>query len=263
MNLIAQFNLLYNNINSNASPGLSDDEICKFLNQAQDELIRQYFTPSGNKYQEGFDDSAIRQADFSGLIITATQDLETFDTTSPHLHPNGYLVKLDSAKVSEGVVTVEDTDSEEQSSSIATLKDIPIFLTINEWVQVTNGDNIISQQFQVTPLSYGEYERLMRKPYKLPHKSEAWRLNNNLTHNIEVILPIKKQDGQSLKYSIRYVRHPNEITSEDCELDPILHYELVQRAVELAKAAYTGDMSTQLTVGAYSGTNLGYNVSNK
>ena len=35
----------------------------------------------------------------------------------------------------------------------------------------------------------------------------------------------------------------------DCELDPILHPEVLQRAVELAKAAYTGDIKSMVELG--------------
>ena len=60
------------------------------------------------------------------------------------------------------------------------------------------------------------------------------------------------------KYSIRYVKRPKAIilsnldgvsldgisTKQECELDPILHPEILQRAVELAKAAYIGDLQS-------------------
>jgi len=88
------------------------------------------------------------------------------------------------------------------------------------------------------------------------------------------------------KYTIRYVKRPNPIilsalegvtiggyvgcdsvgtlvTSDatqgcPCELDPILHHEILQRAVELAKAAYTGDLTTTLALGQASETEKGF-----
>lgn len=64
-------------------------------------------------------------------------------------------------------------------------------------------------------------------------------------------------------YTIRYVKRPRAIiltdlegvtldgitTRQECELDPILHQEILQRAVELAKAAYTGDINSQVQMG--------------
>lgn len=48
-----------------------------------------------------------------------------------------------------------------------------------------------------------------------------------------------------------------ETESMTSELDPILHKEIVQRAVELAKAVYTGDLTTQIALGQTSQTGLG------
>ena len=347
MNLLAQFKLLYNNVNSGKSPGLTTEEIYAFLTQAQDEFVRRYFSDKGNKYQEGFDDSAIRQADFSNLVCTEQANLTQFDQNTAHLHPNGYLVArdvplesstntlhflkhfqevnfdgndylgvgpiylgkgvrilTDSVESGDGefnlwdeynndfltqwglyvdYTTTEeskywivfDQDQGQETSVRYTLTytdgsspnrnsfDTPIFITINEWVQATvqTKDGNKNIQFQVTPLSYMEFERLMRKPYKLPLKSEAWRLQNNQTHNIEIVIPVIPVDNEPLTYCVRYVRKPHDINSpesDDLEIDPILHYELVQRAVELAKASYNGDISAQVAAGQTSGTNLGY-----
>ena len=66
-----EFDVLYNNIASNAAPGINSYEKSVLLTKAQDELIKNYFNPQGNKYKEGFDGSAKRQIDFSGLISVA------------------------------------------------------------------------------------------------------------------------------------------------------------------------------------------------
>ena len=68
-------------------------------------------------------------------------------------------------------------------------------------------------------------------------------------------------------YKIRYVKRPKPIilanladeysnvsieginTITECELDPILHPEILQRAVELAKSAYTGDLKSSVELG--------------
>ena len=63
-----EFDVLYNNIMSNAAPGLNEYEKSVFLTKAQEEIIYNYFNPKGNKYGEGFDDSIKRQMDFSELI---------------------------------------------------------------------------------------------------------------------------------------------------------------------------------------------------
>ena len=54
-----RFDILYNNITSNQAPGLTEHEKSIFLTKAQDEVLKNYFNPKGNKYQEGFDGNQI------------------------------------------------------------------------------------------------------------------------------------------------------------------------------------------------------------
>ena len=70
------FDLLYNNIASNQAPGLDEYEKSVFLTNAQLELVKNYFNPKGNKYQEGFDQSPKRQLDFSTIT-----DLKVYNIT--------------------------------------------------------------------------------------------------------------------------------------------------------------------------------------
>ena len=63
-----QFDVLYNNITSNQAPGVNEYEKSIFLTKAQEEIIKNYFSPKGNPKQEGFDDSPKRQVDFSSII---------------------------------------------------------------------------------------------------------------------------------------------------------------------------------------------------
>lgn len=77
-------------------------------------------------------------------------------------------------------------------------------------------------------------------------------------------------------YSMRYIRTPKPIilidlfdiqeglsinghnTVTECELPPNTHQEILQRAVELAKASYQGDLSSIIRTGNNSGTDIGY-----
>jgi hypothetical protein len=194
-----------------------------FLTKAQDEIIKNYFTANskGNNIGQGFDDSAKRQADFSVLMKTAT------------CSPATIVGKIDERSV--GYSFPDD-----------------VFIVINEAVKV---GTLIKQ---VVPLKYDEYLRLMSKPYKRPLKYQAWRLINSgvvrgsaSTKTVEIIAG----PGDTISsYSVRYVRVPAPIivgnldglsidgisaVSTKCEIDPILHEDILQRAVELAKVAWT------------------------
>ena len=216
------FDVLYNNITSNQAPGLNAYEKSVFLTKGQDEILKNYFNPKskGNTIQDGFDGNAKRQVDFSMLtsVETKSSDFENplFDTR-------------------------ENTKSVGLPSKL--------MFAINEVVEVTRNDKSVI--LQVIPIKFDEYSRLMCKPYKRPLKYQAWRLTNNNTSNKADIV-IGPSDTLT-KYTIRYVRRPNPIivsdldgltienksTATECELDPILHEEILQRAVELAKVAWT------------------------
>ena len=245
-----QFDVHYNNIMSNAAPGLNEYEKSVFLTKAQNEIVKNYFNPQGNKYKEGFDGSAKRQMDFSMLMSQIECD-------SASAEAFGYQVYDPRAKV---YVLPQN-----------------ILVSINESVIVMQ-DSLIKGVRQVVPISYDEYARLMSKPYKEPLKNQAWRLitgqDEELDNRPIVELIANNNDSKySIKYKIRYVRRPKPIivadlasvvgnvsidgisTRTECELDPSIHEEILQRAVELAKASYASDQSgqaqlqNQITVG--------------
>ena len=141
-----QFDVYYNNITSNQAPGLDEYEKSVFLTKAQNELVKAYFSPALNKTQNGFDDSPIRQADFSTIINNCT------------------LSKI--------------TSSLKCFDKRATAYELPadLFICLNE--QLFSG----SVPYTVVPITFIDYNRLMSKPYKYPLKYQAWRMiTKNLT----------------------------------------------------------------------------------
>ena len=229
------FDVLYNNITSNQAPGLNAYEKSIFLTKAQDEIVKNYFNPKskGNNTQEGYDANQKRQVDFSMLT-----SVDTTDSFNPGMF-----------------------DTRDNTKCLQIPPDM--MFAINEMVEVTRNDT--TTLLQVVPIKYDEYSRLMSKPYKRPLKYQAWRLINSEQSN-QADIVIGPSDVLT-KYIIRYVRRPlpiivsnlDGLTIEgkgteaiDCELDPILHEEIVQRAVELAKIAWTstGNDNAQLVLQA-------------
>lgn len=216
------FETLYNNIGSDQAPGLNAYEKSVFLTKAQDEILKNYFNPKskGNTTQDGFDGSTKRQVDFSMLTTVETKS-SGFESPLFDTRENTKSVRLPSK----------------------------LMFAINEVVEVTRDTNKVI--LQVIPIKFDEYSRLMCKPYKRPLKYQAWRLTNNDAVNRADII-VGPSDILT-KYTIRYVRRPNPIIVSNldgltiegngdtlaCELDPILHEEIVQRAVELSKVAWT------------------------
>lgn len=231
-----EFDVLYNNIMSNQAPGLDEYEKSVFLTKAQSEIIKNYFNPKGNKYQEGFDGSQKRQVDFSKLM-------KTYASSGTAPTPTSFFGNVTGAY------------------KITWPNDV--FVVVNEVVDVIKKGDNRKYRLQVIPIKYDEYLRVSSKPYKQPLKNQAWRIING-ENDINLIvghLNSVSSDG----YHIRYVKHPkpiilesidgsgltinNETNEMGCELDPEIHSEILQRAVELARAAYAGDLKSDVELG--------------
>lgn len=236
-----EFDVLYNNImgGENVAPGLDEYEKSVFLTKAQNELVRDYFNPRLNKPMQGFDGSEVRQIDFSMIM------------------------KVDTITTFKNAVLDNRTNSKR-----AVMPD-KVLAVVNEFIDVTRDSNTV--RLTVIPLEYGEYSRLMSKPYKRPVHYQAWRIIDAVSNKKEAEFIVGTNDAIS-KYTIRYVRVPQAIilqqldgdvsldgkqTAQTCELDPMLHQEILQRAVELAKAAYVGDLTSQVGLGSSSQTEIG------
>lgn len=318
------FDVQFNNITSNQAPGLNEYEKSVFLTKAQDEIIKNYFSASskGNNLQQGFDDSAKRQADFSVLMKTSScspatisggtssttkkyvctsadgsttstlyeSDLTftsgpntpfalnngTYTVTNGVINVSPFIVDVAGFPWSSGTLVISDetivspSGQIDQRSKLYTFP-LDVFIIINEVLS----DIANKKYFQVIPLRYDEYTRLMSKPFKRPLKHQAWRLINSGTVSngdyikfAEIITSPDYDNDNSLVYTLRYLRRPlpiivgniDELTiggktyanvsSKGCELDPILHEDILQRAVELAKIAWTatGQDNAQLVV---------------
>ena len=232
------FDVEYNNITSNQAPGLNEYEKSVLLTKAQDEKLKNYHNPKGNKYGEGFDGNQKRQIDFS--MITKSSNVTVFSEAL-----------YDGRSNSKSVVLPQD-----------------IMMVENERVTVSREGGHVD--LIVKPLRYDEYDNLMSKPFKRPLKYQAWRLINNESAN-KADLIVGPVDTIT-KYYIRYVRRPKPVIVGDldgltingytygtgegktqgCELDPSIHEEILQRAVELAKVAWTatGQDNVQLEIAA-------------
>ena len=223
------FDLLYNNIASNQAPGLDEYEKSVFLTNAQLELVKNYFNPKGNKYQEGFDQSPKRQLDFSTIT-----ELQVYNITDALTN----VVKFN------------------EDSIVFPYNDNFLFI-IQELATVTDSVTGTSKNINIRSITNVEYMMAMNKPYKYPFKHEGWRIIHNIDdrkHNTEDRkLELLLSYGDRLKsYKIRYIKRPTPIiltdlsplkidgisTPTECILDEAMHAEIVQRAVELAKMSY-------------------------
>lgn len=117
-----------------------------------------------------------------------------------------------------------------------------------------------AKSYVIVPINYKEYDREMSKAYAQPLKKQAWRLFQNNATGYDIyseIIPIENSvpAGASVEYKIRYVERPTPIVltklpeglnidgkSEEtqCALNPILHMDILNKAVEIAYSTRGG-----------------------
>lgn len=248
-----QFNLLYNNINNNAAPGLSDAEIEMFLNKAQDEIVKQHVLGVHTNYQLGVNQTSKRDVELDTLIKTCTYTHHPGDGV---YHPKGELYDI------------EDTPDSNPSAP-------PNILMILSEMVYLNEDNK-AEVLDVVELNYQQLSRFLAGVYKYPKKNQCWKIRHDrwaelvfptyVYNNIQAVIndlnPAPTFDeviADYISYISQYVEMPPRIEltytapateAKGCSLPEVLHMEIVQRAVELAKAAYASqDTNIQLSMG--------------
>lgn len=143
--------------------------------------------------------------------------------------------------------------------------------TQEETITYDNGNK--GKEYVIVPINYKEYDREMSKPYAQPLKKQAWRLFQNQQSGFDInseLIPkwnINRSTGDEhaigdtvFIYRVRYVKRPRPIILEDmpngleidgetlesqCELNPIIHMDILNKAVELAIATRGGSQVQQ------------------
>lgn len=223
---------------------LDEYEKSVLLTQAQDIIVKSYFDGSLNQQSQGFDDSTRRQVDFSSLIKVATLSKVNGDTNT--FDDRGIVYQMPRKGA--------DTNS----------TDVLFILneSLTKETYEDDGETVkSSERYVIVPINYKEYDREMSKPYAQPLKKQAWRLFQNNATGFDVnseLIPrhnVKEDDNSAFIYKIRYVKRPRPIILEDlpnelvidgestessCELNPILHMDILNKAVEIAIATRGG-----------------------
>lgn len=266
-----EFEILYNNIMSNQSPGIDEYEKSMFLTKAQLELVKNYFNPRSNKTQEGYDDSAKRQYDFSVLNTVKKYfagKYNEIDFEDGNDNEHSIITHLKTNILGE-----DEMDIKFNRYFYKTPNDFLFFINEEAFVErvIPARENLKQRNAAiVTPINFNDYTILRGGTYKYPvSKNECWKLITNKKDENEIIAPY---NYKIVAYTLRYVRKPKPIILTDiqseygttidgegntlnpvCELPEAVHPEIVQRAIELAKAAYrTGETEVLTQMGTRS-----------
>lgn len=146
-----EFDVLFNNINSNLSQGLDEYEKSLFLTHAQRELVLLHFGMLNNR-REGLNTSSYRDSEFSSLIKTVSINNGIIQDVAPGL-------TLSNDRVNRFIL------------------DNNYLFIINEICDIVKKDidgNILDKiKTNVIPVHYAEFSRLMSSDYKEPNRNET------------------------------------------------------------------------------------------
>jgi hypothetical protein len=223
-----EFDIYFNSIATNNAPSIDLYEKSVYLTKAQLEIVKNFYTPAGNKYQTGFEGSAKRRTELQELILGAKSNIEI--TSSDNIADNSQFFRIENNT----------------------------FVIIQEQAKVSSSDKCVNGKYlDVVPKTYDEYNVQKDNPFKKPNDKLIWRLDYYShvggSKNVELI-----SDYTITEYKYRYLKNPEPIvltnlstlypgeslsvdgvsTAQTCKLNISLHRQILDRAVELALSDY-------------------------
>lgn len=219
-----EFDLLYNNILSNAAPGLNEYEISLFLTQGQELLVKEFYTGK-NVFRESFERNEEVTRSLSSLVRT--------EVLTDQYNPE-YI-----------------KDEKYPATASSYFYQIPhdVWYIVREAVKLS--DDVLchyGQYVDVVPVTHDKYSRIMKNPFRKENSSRVLRLSLD----DDIVELISEYDIES--YLIRYIKQPDPIILTDltslgetingiseeteCKLHPLVHRNILDKAVNIAIAAY-------------------------
>jgi hypothetical protein len=228
-----EFDILYNSIATSSAPGIDLYEKSVYLTKAQLEIVKNYYNPKGNKYQEGFEQTEKRRRDLVQLV-------EPYVTSSFDNFPN-VDVDLETAKINPNSKFVRIPSN--------------TFLIIYESA-IGKPEHCESREIKIKPVTHDEYAYQIKNPFKKPSENIAWRFDLRNIQGFKVVEILS--EIPLLQYRMRYIKYPKPIVLTDlstafpgegltiagvsqetqCELNESIHVEILDRAVQLALRDY-------------------------
>lgn len=233
-----EFDIRYDNA-SKGAPGIDKHEKSVYLTTAQEEIVKEAY--SGNSTGVSFEGSERRRRQLSELVRNFKAAQELPDTgLGENLIDNSKFFGLPA----------------------------DLLYIVLEKVKLESTDPCLNNKIiDVKPVTHDEFLVEHDNPFKKPNARKAWRLDlyrtgPNQKAELFAIADIKE-------YHIRYIKKPKPIVLVDfeededlmglnltvdgvnirteCELNPEIHREILNRAVELAVVDYReGNLSNRI-----------------
>lgn len=209
-----EFDILYNNIASNAAPSIDKYEKSVLLTQAQRDIVIGLY--SGRIIQGVSFESTEEARSYLRELITETT--VPIGNSTSYLSKNRYTIELD--------------------------PDVLFILSEDAYNATEN------KHYLVFPTRHDFLYKDIRNPFRGPNENRVLRVD--CENGIHIY-----SKGVLTNYAYSYIRKPNPIIigddntdltidgsstkfNSECELNPILHKVILDRAVALAKEAYIG-----------------------
>jgi hypothetical protein len=203
-----EFDILYNNIASNAAPPIDDYEKSVFLTQAQDNIVKNLY----------------RGDPQSGLSFENSEESREY--------LSDIVVELEFEPKDSGPIYDFDKPSD--------------LLYILRETCIVNTNKCNLGEIEVKPTTLNDLNRSLNNPFKRPSGNKVIRANIGNTIRLYSKYPIEKYKIVYLQQprpivlsdleeglSINGVDYMSE-----CELNPAIHRDILNNAVALAKATY-------------------------
>ena len=220
--ILNEFNLLYDNINSDVAPGLDSFEISQFLTKVQNDTVQGFYSGE-NPYGEAFEQNTELSKDLDVLVKSYTVSTEL--QTGSKICNKSHLFQLPD----------------------------DVWFIVFEQAQIkSTGTHLDNKNLLVVPVSHDQVFKQLDNPFKGPSDDRILRIDSMNGGIAELIsnYPVNS-------YFIRYVRHPKPILLDDyssrglsiegiqagdptnpCELELSMQHFIIEKAAELAKTVY-------------------------
>lgn len=227
---LQEFNRLYNNIASDAAPGLEPYEISCFLTTAQEAVVVALYKGS------------------LGAPFESTEDVTSY---------LGTLVKQETVGADK---FVEEPYRIVEDSKVVPLPTDILFRTL-EFCNVTNSctSEGKTEVVPVVPVTQDEYFRTVRNPFKKHNSRRVLRLSYSTAEESSSKLSTQPyseliSDLTISSYTVRYLAKPapiiletltdglsinGETEAQTCLLPEVLHQTILSEAVRMAKATWS------------------------
>lgn len=210
-----EFDVLYNNIMSNAAPGLNEYEKSIFLTQAQEEFVISIYAGRIQPYGS-FDETQELKKYLDALLVTAT------------LYPTN-----------NSVLSVGNVAFNVPNENLFTV-----------YERARSGVSPNQVEYKINSITHDEYDYVLKNPFRGPLSGRVMSLSKN-ANEVELVPP----PGVTItEYFIRYLKFPTPIvladissigatihgvsTATNCGLHYSTHLPILKLAVQKAAQAY-------------------------